>query len=221
MILFKKPVHFIAAIFLLEIVFHSSVAAGSEIVIDDFENGLSSGWEKEIFVGETVYELTEGIDGKCLKAISNKSASGLYYKIDFDPREYPIITWSWKIDHVLTRGDARKKSGDDYAARVYVIFPSFFFWQTRAINYIWANKLPKGEAVPSSYTGNSMMVAVESGAEMTGKWIVEKRNLLEDYKRYFGKTPKKAGAIAIMTDTDNTGESAAACYDSIKIVSPD
>jgi len=217
----KKAAYFIAAIVLLEMVFHSSVTAGSEIIIDDFENGVSSRWEKEKFVGETIYKLTEGADGKCLRATSDKSASGLYYKIDFNPREYPIITWSWKIDHVLTHGDARKKSGDDYAARVYVIFPSFFFWQTRAINYIWANKLPKGEAVPSSYTDNSVMVAVESGPEMAGKWLVEKRNLLEDYKRYFGKTPKKAGAIAIMTDTDNTRESAAACYDSIKIMSAD
>ena len=41
---------------------------------------------------------------------------------------------------------------------------------------------------------------------------------LEDYKQYFGKYPDRIGAIAIMTDTDNTGESATAFYGPIRIL---
>ena len=191
--------------------------SGSEIIIDDYANGLSSGWSEKIFTGKTLYSIAEDTGRTCLMATSNGSASGLVYKIKYDPADYPLISWSWKTDNVITSGNGYIKSGDDYPARIYVIFPSFFFWNTKVINYIWANKIPKGEAVPSSYTSNDIMVAVESGMENTGKWVSEKRNIFEDYKRHFGDEPGNVGAIAIMTDTDNTGGSATACYGPISI----
>lgn len=104
----------------------------------------------------------------------------------------------------------------------YISFSLLFsFWNTEAINYNWANKLPKEEAVPNPFSKNSIMISVQSGKAETGKWIVETRNVYEDYRRVFGKEPPKAGAIAIMTDTDNTGESASAGYGSIAICSRD
>ena len=125
------------------------------------------------------------------------------------------------MDNIIASGDALRKSGDDYGARIYIVFPSFFFWNTRAINYIWSNKLTKDQAVPNSFTSNNIMISVESGSANTGKWITETRNVYEDYIRFFGKKPPKIGAIAIMTDTDNTGESTSAGYGPISICSQD
>jgi hypothetical protein len=42
------------------------------------------------------------------------------------------------------------------------------------------------------------------------------RNLLDDYRQAFGEEPPNVGAIAIMTDTDNTGETAVAWYGDIR-----
>jgi hypothetical protein len=64
------------------------------------------------------------------------------------------------------------------------------------------------------------MVAVESGTERVGEWLVERRNVLADYRRLFGEEPPAVGAIAIMTDTDNTGASAEAWYDDLQIETP-
>jgi hypothetical protein len=159
-------------------------------------------------------------DGQlCIKATSRSSASALYYKIKYNLQDYPILTWRWKVDRVLARGSALHKDGDDYAARVYVVFPSWLFWKTRALNYIWANKLPIGQAVPNPFAANAVMIAVQSGPGLTGKWVEETRNILEDYRRYFGTDPPNTGAIAIMTDTDNTGEEAVAWYGPIRILS--
>ena len=190
-----------------------------EILLDDYKHGLSPKWEEKSFKGKTEYQVTREDKQLCIKASSNASASGLFYKIDYDSKEYPLLMWRWKVDHVLSKGDARYKDGDDYSARVYVIFPSWAFWRTKALNYVWANKFPQGEAVPNAFTKNAMMIAVESGPERTGQWIEEKRNVLEDYRRYFGGHPPKVGAIAIMTDTDNTGEAATAWYGPISILS--
>jgi hypothetical protein len=59
------------------------------------------------------------------------------------------------------------------------------------------------------------MIAVESGAEHVGRWMIEERNLYADYKRLFAAEPPRIAGIALMTDTDNTGESAVAYYDDI------
>ncbi|MDE1889013.1 MAG: DUF3047 domain-containing protein [Planctomycetota bacterium] len=97
------------------------------------------------------------------------------------------------------------------------MFPSWFPLLTKSINYIWATKLPKGKYTPSPYSSRSIMVAVESGSKIIGKWVTERRNVYEDFKLLFGKEPPPVGGVAIMTDTDNTGESAIAYYDDIRI----
>ena len=173
-----------------------------------------------MFQGETTYEpvLEEG--RPAVKAESRSSASAMIYRISIDPKAHPRLSWSWKIGRTIGKGDERTKEGDDYAARVYVVFPSILFWRTRAVNYIWANRLPRGAFLPNAYTGNAVMVAVESGDGNAGRWIDEERNLVEDYRRAFGEDPPKIGAVAIMTDTDNTGEEAVAWYGAIRFLPP-
>jgi len=197
----------------------ASFSAAEELLIDDFNAGLSPHWQVKSFAGETRYTPVT-IDGRpALRAEARASASGLIYKKEIDPRKLPILSWSWKIDGVLAKGDATTKKGDDYAARVYVVFPSFLFWRTKAINYIWANKLPKGDRVYNPFTANAAMIAVESGNAMAGRWLDEKRDVREDYISMFHGEPPMIGAIAIMTDTDNTGETATAYYGAIRLLS--
>jgi hypothetical protein len=150
-----------------------------------------------------------------LKPHAKSAASGLSKKIAFQPATYRYLKWSWKISNTIAQGNEKSKQGDDYAARVYVVFPGRFFWQMRALNYIWANKLPKGEFVPNAFTSNAMLIAVESGPSKAGQWVAEERDILADFRRVFGEEPHEAGAIAIMTDTDNTGAEATAWYGDI------
>lgn len=176
-------------------------------------------WDKKSFKGETSYKLVVENGRTVIQADSKGAASGLYSKVNLDPNTFRYLSWSWKIKAPIAAGYENKKSGDDYAARVYVVFPGRFFWQTKAINYIWANHLPKSQTAPNAFSSNAMMVAVESGTEQTGKWITEKRDILADYRRLFGTEPQRIGAIAIMTDTDNTGAEATAWYGEISIAS--
>jgi hypothetical protein len=192
-------------------------AAASEhrLLIDDFEEGLRPGWEEKRFLGRTLYTVVPEGSGQVLRAESRGTASGLIFRQEFDPRDYPLLTWRWKVENILARGDATSKEGDDYAARVYVIFPHWFPPKTRSINYIWANRLPQGEYLPNAYYGNAMMLAVRSGKAETGRWFTERRDIVQDYRMLFGEEPPRVGAIAIMTDTDNTGEATIAWYDDL------
>jgi hypothetical protein len=84
-----------------------------------------------------------------------------------------------------------------------------------AINYIWESNSPIGTIVPNPYTDRVMMIVVQSGRTKLNQWIHQERNLYEDFKKVFGREPPMISGVAIMTDTDNTGERAIAYYGDI------
>ncbi len=112
----------------------------AEITVGNFASGDMTGWKPKIFKGETLYSFVR--DGKrtVLKAYSKNAASGLFKKVKVDSAEYPVLRWSWKIDRLLEREDAASKQGDDFAARVYVVFPGTLFWRTRATSWTRARR---------------------------------------------------------------------------------
>jgi len=203
--------------FLLAYVCSSAVAAERSLLIDNFEHGLSPLWSVKEFKGVTDYQTVAEGSNQVLQGVSDGTASALIYQKEFRLADYPEISWRWKIEGVVEKGNAASKLTDDYAARVYIIFPHWFYPSTKSLNYIWANKLEKGSIVPSAYTGNSMMIAVESGSDNAGVWQTVRRNIAEDFRQAFGEEPTEKIVIAIMTDTDNTGGMARAWYDDIRL----
>jgi len=189
------------------------------VAVSRFDSAGLAGWERKSFRGETEYSLVRDGESTVLMGHSRATASGIYRKVTIDPLQYRYLRWKWKVKEPLGNGLEKTKAGDDYSARMYVVFPGFFFWQTKAINYVWAGRLPREESFPNPYTGNAMMVVVESGADKAGTWVTEQRDILADYRRLFGGEPRKLGAIAIMTDSDNTGGSATAWYSDITLSS--
>jgi hypothetical protein len=185
----------------------------------------------------TSYTLERRGENIWIKAESRNSASALVREIQVDPKAYPILRWRWRVENILQKGDEMKKAGDDSAARVYVNFrydpEKASLWERTqhglayaiygqyppraALNYIWANKIERGKAVDSAYTSRAKLIAVESGRGRIGTWVSEERNIYQDYINYFGEQPPAVDAIAIMTDTDNTGEDAVAYYADITL----
>lgn len=188
-------------------------------------------WEEKIFKGRVLYTVELGQEGGYLSAKSESTCSGLLYKISFNPEKLPMISWEWmvmkfpektKVSEVPPDDKNKGKNKgwieqDDYAARVYVIFPSSNFKKTKSIEYIWDEDLPEGTILTSPYFKNIKLIVVKSGKNI-GQWMFEERNIYEDYKKAFGKAPTAwVGAIALMTDTDNTVSTAEALYKNIKV----
>lgn len=196
-------------------------------------NGMPQGWEPLTFPkvpAHTAYAWSAS--SAAVHAKAENSASGLVFRHGGAVADAPVLRWRWKVAGTVPGGDENKKSGDDYAARVYVTFrydPSRVGLATRlkyaavkklrgeypphnAIAYIWANKLAAGESAPSPYTKLVMMTAVRSGNGSAREWHAEERDVLADYRRLFGEEPPPYAGIALMTDTDNTGASAEAWY---------
>ena len=85
----------------------------------------------------------------------------------------------------------------------------------RAISYIWGSNSRAGVMVANAYTDQARMFVVEGGDKKLQQWVTEHRNVYDDYKQAFGEEPTMISGVAIMTDTDNTQESAVAWYGDI------
>jgi hypothetical protein len=204
---------------------------------------LPAGWKPLAFKKiekHTIYKLYRDDETTVVKAVSHASASGLMREIMINPKEYPIVQWRWKVEKVLEKGDVYRKEGDDYAARIYITFEydasklSFFdrleygaaklvygqYPPLGAINYIWESRAPVGTIVSNPFTSRVKMIIVESGREKLNQWVSEERNVFEDCVKAFGKEPPAISGVAIMTDTDNTGESTTAYYGDIRFRKP-
>lgn len=195
--------------------------AGAETVtIGDFDkNGLDQ-WQGRSFAGKTDYQLVMEDGQQVLRARSKGTASGLYHKKTVDLTATPWLHWRWKIGNILQHVDETTKSGDDYPARVYVIFSGgLAFWRTRTVVYVWSSNQPVGSTWHSAFTDHARVIAVRTGGDKVGRWVTETRNVREDYKKLFGEDVEEADAVAVMTDTDNSGQQATAWYDDIRFSS--
>ncbi len=197
--------------------FFLSVQAEAAALRLDFSSGLD-GWDEKLFSGRVDYRIVAAEGTQVLQAESRGMASALIRRVDIDPQQYPRIRWRWKIENVLEKGHAGSRDGDDYPARIYIVFDSWLPNFARSLNYIWASRLAAEEVVVNPYYRRSMMLAVESGAEKSGHWIVEERSLVDDYQKAFGGKIPGIRAIAVMSDGDNTGESVRAWFDWIEFV---
>lgn len=183
----------------------------------------------------THYSLVQDNGTVVVRAESHGSSSGLTREITIDPRIYPIVEWRWKIDKLLQNSDVTQKTGDDYPARLYITFAydrdkvgfferakyetiRFFYGQyppSGAINYIWESNSPVGTTVANPYTDRVQMIVLESGPARVGQWVTESRNIYQDHRRAFGEDPPLISGVAVMTDTDNTNDSAIAWFGDI------
>lgn len=212
------------------------VAVGAFSSVQDT---LPEGWEPLVFPkisSHTHYSVVRDAAGvSVVRADSRASASGLVYPLEIDLRRTPIVRWRWRVEGVLSKGNVWRKDGDDYPARLYVTFryepDRVGVWRKlkylaariifgdlpiAAINYIWASHAERGQVIGNAYASNYVkMIVVESGDQHVGTWRDEKRNLYTDYLAAFGEEPPRVSGVAIMTDTDNTGETAIAYYGDI------
>ncbi|CAG1012478.1 hypothetical protein BURK2_04525 [Burkholderiales bacterium] len=186
----------------------------------------------------TRYRLREWDGVGAVEAHAVGSMALLGRPLTVDLARTPVLCWRWRIDAPLKKADMTQKSGDDYAARVYLSFavpPDTLSLGTRlalgvaralrgdqvpdaAINYIWDNRHPVGTWQANTYTDRARMRVTRSGAGDAGRWVSERRHVADDFRQAFGHGPLRLTGIALASDTDNTGEEARAGFADFRFV---
>lgn len=198
-------------------------------------SSLPRGWALETLPKvprATRFDLVQSEGRTVLRASSEAAAATLAHRLRVEPADWPRLAWRWRVSRVLQNADLTTKAGDDYAARLYVLFDypaeklSFgdrvkiglvrtIYGQelpAAALCYVWDNRHPVGMSTWSAYTDRVRMIVVESGTGHAGQWRDEQRNLANDFRAAFGEEPPPVSGIALAADTDNTGESVTAFF---------
>jgi hypothetical protein len=214
------------------VLFVCTVAAwASEVVVDDWKSqklgakGIPEGWLGGQTWGLPQHDLTieenEGHRVLHLKSKIESSAVRKDIRGKINLKDTPVLEWTWKAIALPKNGDCRKKTADDQAAQLYLVWPRFpEAVRSQIIGYIWDTTTPAGSIVKSEKTATVTYVVVRSGAADLGKWITERRNVVEDYKKIYGGQPDDLGYISIAIDSDDTVSSAESFFGKILFRKP-
>ena len=90
------------------------------------DKGLPAGWELEKEPGsDSKITVEQEKEGHFLRLLSVGDNFGVKKEMSFNIRQYPFLTWRWRVTKLPPKGDIRKRETDDQAGQIYVIFPKF------------------------------------------------------------------------------------------------
>ena len=194
--------------------FLAAIAAAADLaVIEDWSSqpvgtrGIPPPWQTQRW-GSPAYDFAvvedNGRKVLHLKSAGDSSNISKEIKGKVNLKETPILEWTWKAVVLPKGADSRKKETDDQAAQLYVTWPRFpEAVRSRIIGYIWDTTAAAGSVIKSQKTGTVTYVVVRSGPGDLGKWLTERRNVREDYKRIFGEEPEDPGVVSFGIDSDD------------------
>ena len=192
--------------------------AADRVVVEDWSKaprgtrGIPAGWKGQSW-GSPAYDLTVEEDGghPVLHMRSRDEGSTISKEIEgrVTLAETPVLQWSWKVVTLATGGDSRHKETDDQAAQIYVAWPRFpKELRSRIIGYVWDTTAPVETVVRSQKTSTITYVVVRSGTADLGRWLTERRNVVEDFKRIYGEAPDDPAAVSVAIDSNDTHSTA-------------
>ena len=183
-----------------------------------------SGWREIQFADKKANHFVKcGQD--CIKIDSASSVSMIRRSLKIDITEKKFLSWEWKLTVPPASSDLEKKGQDDRPLVVYFTFPfdeknasisergvrplvELRYGKEepgRVLSYVWASTMPIGEVVESPFGGGQhKMIVKRNSASELNIWLVEKVDIVADYKNAFGVEPKGVLEILISSDTDDT-----------------
>ena len=192
--------------------------AADRVVVEDWRSypvgtrGVPADWKEQNW-GKPAYDFEivsdNGQPVLYLRSKGDSSTISRDLKASVQLNETPILEWRWKVITLPTGGNACQQSTDDEAAQVYVAWlRSPEAVRSRIIGYVWDSTAPAGTICKSEKTSTVTYVVLRSGADGLGKWITERRNVVEDFRKIYGESPGNPNALSLGIDSDDTRSSA-------------
>jgi hypothetical protein len=181
---------------------------GDRMSVADFSRGVDNRgipneWQLKEKAGRADFAVVNSDGLSALRMCSTNASFSFQRMIQVDLKQYPILSWKWKVTRLPNGGDFRKTKTDDQAAQLFVAFS-----RTRAIVYIWDTTAPAGlmTDAPSPPFMSIKAVVVRTGPADLGKWLTETRNVYEDYRRLYGATdnPPVVSGMRLQINSQHT-----------------
>jgi hypothetical protein len=131
----------------------------------------------------------------------------------FRLQQWPVVEWEWRMVKLPLGGDVRVREKDDQAGSLcFIVNPGLVGF--KSLCYLFENDGPKDTPLVSPQRGDSryLIVRTAKAGDPVGVWLKERRNVLADYTRVFGKEPQEDAVIGFQIDSNDTQTSAEARY---------
>jgi Protein of unknown function (DUF3047) len=203
----------------------AALAGASPPISTDFENGIPPGWKPAGMGPQKDRGKAQAAQDPGGNHFLRISTDGSFYSIGintpFNPVQFPIVSWRWRVASLPKNADIAKKSGDDAAARLFVTFSDrnlLHPFHRRALVYVWDSRHPVGSIIANPYAPDTeKAIVLESGPSRVGQWVPERVNLLSDYRKAFGGNPPEVKGIVCATDSDQTHSPTVADFDDLQV----
>ncbi len=193
------------------------------IVLEDFEegplDGLPTGWKARRYgdAGRPPYRIQEENGNLFLRAEDRGENVMLYKEVRWNAREYPYLSFRWRIHAVPEGADERIEEKADSAAGIYLSYRRKLGIVPESVKFVWSGSLAPGSAFRRPGMGMPWTVVAGSGAP-DGSWRTFVFRTDDVYRKTFGKEPgDRPLGIGLLSDANSTGGFAAADYDDITV----
>lgn len=187
---------------------------------------IPEGWHPHVMrrdLPATRYQLIDH-DGRCvLHAHARGATSGLRCDVDIHPQQTPWLDWAWRVDQPLTDATVADDELDDASARIVIAFDGDvatlplrdqLFRETveaftghtlpyATLMYVWDGQAAPGTVLQYHRSASIRYLVVQSGAAQAGRWLQQRRNVVDDYRHVFGAEPGRIRSVGVMTDSDD------------------
>lgn len=188
------------------------------LLIDDFNNEKNfqfpSLWQPQNEKGNDIYKISEENNNKFLRAVSKNDSINIGHEFDWDIKKYPFISWRWRIKELPKGADIKVSDKHDCPA-VYVLIKNSFSLLPKYIKYVWTDS--EKSSTKFFFKKNRAIVVLRDKQDNLNEWYLEKRNVYEDYKFFYGEKEPVILGISILTDSNDTKTQSTSDYDDIFI----
>src|SRR5512136_2546747 len=103
------------------------VMAGDAVMIADFASGVDAkgvprGWQIKEKSGKADFAVVKENGIPVFRMKSAHTSFSLQKEVNIDLKQYPVLTWKWKVTKLPAGGDFRKSKSDDQAAQLFLGF---------------------------------------------------------------------------------------------------
>lgn len=184
----------------------------------------------------TVYRWSQKDGRAALWAQSDRSASMWRRQLVAQRPAAREVSFSWWVPAVLREASVADALREDAPVRVLLAFAgdeSKLPWRTRALfdlaealtgerppyatlMYVWDAHAARDSVIVNPRTDRIRKIVVDASDHGLAEWRDHRRDFVADFRRAYGEDPGPLVAVAVMTDTDNTGTRAEAWYGPIR-----
>ena len=195
------------------------------ITLEDFESSAVGdfppnwSWQRKDERKSKPYRVVNEDGNNYLAATDTGESVVIGRDIRWNLREYPYVSFRWRVHEIPEGGDERFDDKVDSAAGIYFVYRRRFGVIPESVKYVWSSTLSVGSAMQRKGVGKPWMVVAGSGSDGLGIWHTYVFNLYEAYEQTFGhKPPDRPVGIGILSDANSTHSHAYADYDDIRVL---